>query len=256
MLYGKKIVLLQFIVTVIVALLCTNANALSTQEKETKTHSFTKINTIKFPTEEFKQFVGDTVALSTIQAYIDIDDRIEEADKILGLSAFIQQTPKNIKQIDLNINLDEQILTKTQENTTYKINKIIDNELIDETDDTLFARQIEIEILKISEKMTKDSSAFAEIHLTFFAKDKNNRYAQYTFINNLRNYSISHFPFIKGPETLGMLSAKDKHFESHGELWWVYYNSYFRMESHHIPEQDVIQIAQWVYDHIKFTFTE
>lgn len=75
-------------------------------------------------------------------------------------------------------------------------------------------------------------------------------------VNYTSLYSVSNFPFIKGPETLGTLSAKNKHFETKGRLWWVYYNSYFRMESQHIPEQDVIQIAQWVYDHIKFTFTE
>ena len=47
MLYGKKIVLLQFIVTVIDALICKNYNSLTTQEKETKTNSITKKNNIK-----------------------------------------------------------------------------------------------------------------------------------------------------------------------------------------------------------------
>lgn len=92
MLFGKKIVLLQLMVTAIITLSSLNANALSSQEKESKMSSFTEKNTFKFPTKEFMQFVGDTAALSTIQAYIDIDARIEEADKVLGLSAFIQQT--------------------------------------------------------------------------------------------------------------------------------------------------------------------
>lgn len=51
-------------------------------------------------------------------------------------------------------------------------------------------------------------------------------------------------------------SAKHKIFKSDGSLKWIYYNSFFRWKNSNIPEQDVTEIAQWIFDNIEFNFTD
>lgn len=254
MLFGKKIASLIFIINII-AVISTQA-AGNSIHKESNMQSFTEKNTIKFPSKEFMKSIGDISALSDIQTYINIDRRIEEADDILGLSVLIQQEPKKIKQINFDVSLDEQLSFKVKDNNIYRIKAIIDNELVGEFDNTLFAKELKVGVLKINEKNIEDYSGVAEIKIMVFAGDVGNRIAQYTFIQNLRNYTISTFPFIKGPQTLGTLSAKSKIFEPRGSLYWIYHNSYFWLDNRNIPEQDALKIAQWIFDHIEFTFAE
>lgn len=174
----------------------------------------------------------------------------------MGLSGLLLHPHKQIKQINIGSALDKQPVLKLKSDNVYNIKTIIEKEYMDEIHNTIFARDKKITISKTNEKYDCDITSEAEINIYLLTNDVNNRFTQYLFIQSLCDNSAPHFTYIEGPKTLGTLSAKHKIFESNGRLKWIYYNSSFELKSSNIPEQDVMEIAQWVFDNIEFTFAD
>ncbi|SCC29624.1 hypothetical protein [Gilliamella intestini] len=257
MLFGKNIKFLVFVIGAMLSLQYVNANLIFYPKKESEMTFITKKHDVIFLNEPSKKEYDYFSTFSDIQFYINRDHRIAEADKILGLSGLLSHPHKQIKQINIGLALDKQPVLKLKSDNVYNIKTIIEKEYMDEIHNTIFAQDKKITILKTNEKYDRDITSEAEINIYLLTNDISNRFTQYLFIQSLCNNSAPHFTYIEGPKTLGIISAKHKIFEeSVGSLKWIYYNSSFELKSSNIPEQDVMQIAQWIFDNIEFIFAD
>lgn len=253
MLFGKKITL--FIISSLFTSLLV-ANNLNAKERTMSSISEKK-QLIKLSQEEFIENIGDVSKYPTIQAYFDEDRRLIEGNKLIGFSDLLQITSsKQIKQLLFNIKIAELLPNVDINGTTYRIMGVLEKNYLEAMSNENLCKEIQLIILNNNEKPSTNPKSSIKLKILLFSGEKANRIAQHVFIQSLRGYTNPNFLYVKGPQTLGTLSAKDSIFDDSGKLYWVYYNSFFAMETAYIPEQNALQIAQWIFDNIEFSFND
>jgi hypothetical protein len=213
------------------------------------------------PEQFFSQEFGGALNKLTnanIKAYLDYfqNKKIIKNNNIINFSDFIQQSEdKQIKQISFDTHIAEKLSTESINGRNYRIAQIMEKEYVDNLNNKKLAKRVVLGLLPKDKASMKESDQFVEIDiLLLFIKDANFM-AKFNFIRSLNiDNSSGRFAYNKGE--LGTFSLMNKTSETEGNIIALFHNSNFKIWYVNLVEQDVMEIAQWIFDNIEFNFAD
>ncbi|SCC07417.1 hypothetical protein [Gilliamella intestini] len=218
--------------------------------------------TIELTQEQFfSQEFGITLnklTNSNIKAYLDYfkNKKIIKNNNIFNFSDFLQQSEdKQIKQMSLNTHIAEKLSTESINGSNYRIAQIMETEYVDNLNNKKLAKRVALGVLPKDKVSMKDSDQFVEIEILLLFIEDANFMAKFNFIRSL-NTDNSSGRFAYNKAELGTFSLMNKESEMEGNIIALFHNSNFKIWYVNLAEQNVMEISQWIFDNIEFTFAD